>query len=289
LPLIVVAEKWDDLLARDCLELGAIACLDARGEPSVALRAIREARTSRRTSEEQRSSDALAALGLATGGIAHDLNNALTAILGNVELMREMAETDLASAVAPQWTRCFDSIDDVANRISLVTKQLLFLGRTPVPGTDRVAIREILLRLCLALRTARFGKMTPELDPPPGDIGVHVDVDSVVALLANLVLSVREAFESTMTVRLGGSETLVPPHAAPALQLPPGRYAALSIELGSLDEIPSLRNVLMFPAAFALLRRLGGRLVVHRRLERLVFQVYFPSVDPTATPNRGPT
>jgi signal transduction histidine kinase len=251
--------------------------------------------------EEQRTSDALAALGLATGGIAHDLNNALTAILGNVELMREMAETDLDDDAMAQWVRCFDSIDDVANRLALLTKQLMFLGRAPVRGTDCIAVREILLRLSLALRTARFGKMTPELDPPPDAVSVRVDTDSLVGFLANLVLSVRQAFGGPMTVRLGGAETLVQDEGAAVNPLPPGRYAELSIELegvaldgtdldrlfelGSLDQIPSLRNVLTFPAAFALLRRLGGRLVVQRRLERLVFQVYFPAVlDPTATP-----
>jgi len=292
LSVLVFADAWDYAAARDCLGLGAFAYVDTNATAAELAGVLREARAARRATDERRSTDALDALGLATGGIAHDLNNAVTAVLGNVEIMREMVETDVAGDAMAQWVRCFDSIDAVSNRIALLAKQLMHLGQSSGGRAEVVSGGEVVLRLCRALRTARFGKLEPSIEPPAGRTALfRVDADSLVGFLATLVLSVREAFEGNVSVRLAAGAHDTPGPGRPT-GLGPGRFGEITIDVGGvtlgegslrevfrvgeLETVPHHRNVLTFPAAFTLVRRLGGTLTVERRLEHLVFRVYLP-------------
>ncbi len=75
---------------------------------------------------DPRKMDAIARV---TSGIAHDINNVLTAILGNVELLRDMVESDLPPEDAPRWRSCLDGIDDVSRRAASLTERLLNMTR----------------------------------------------------------------------------------------------------------------------------------------------------------------
>ncbi len=110
---------------------------DERGEPLRMWGQIRDIRAERTAAEERaqlesqlRQSQKLEAVGQLAGGVVHDLNNVLTAVLGNVELMR-LALEDVLSEKDPMLGH-LDLIEQAAERAAALTRQLLAFSRRDV-------------------------------------------------------------------------------------------------------------------------------------------------------------
>ena len=80
-----------------------------------------------RLEEQLRHSHKLEAIGQLARGIAHEFNNILTAIIGNIELARtrEISPADREEVM--------DSAQKAAHRAVMVTRQLLAFGRKSEP------------------------------------------------------------------------------------------------------------------------------------------------------------
>ncbi len=127
------------------------------------------------------------ALGRLTGGVAHDMKNVITAILGNVELM---FETELGQD--PEAAECLDHIRASAEQGTRLTRRLLALGR-PRSGDREVFEADTVLRELQPL----LGQLLPEdirLDIQHGAPGllrmVRAELEQVVL---NLVVNAGHA------------------------------------------------------------------------------------------------
>ncbi|HEX5138259.1 MAG TPA: PAS domain S-box protein [Planctomycetota bacterium] len=158
-------------------------------------------------------------IGRLAGGIAHDLNNQLSIILGSTELA--MRGGPGAPAVAAELRR----IESAAERAAALTQQLLAFGRKQVLHTrllglnslvagvrdmvDRILGEDIRLRLQLG----RVGQ-------------VRVDPVQIEQVLLNLVINACDAMPDGGTLVISTEEVAVPEgHVA----LPAGRYALLRV------------------------------------------------------------
>jgi len=74
-------------------------------------------------------------VGNLTSGIAHDFNNLLTVICNVSELLRGEGEAQRASVAS-----LLDDLDEATSRATLMTGQLLSLGRAPVAGAEAVDV-----------------------------------------------------------------------------------------------------------------------------------------------------
>ena len=100
-----------------------VQIVEEHGTP-VGVQAIARDITARLALEDQlRQAQKMDAIGRLAGGVAHDFNNVLTAILGSADLLSMMLEPD-----DPKWTEA-DAIKRAADRGAALTKRLLAFSR----------------------------------------------------------------------------------------------------------------------------------------------------------------
>ncbi len=173
----VVLDEGADLVLADGTRVPVEDCaapiVDREGEVTGAVIVIRDA-TSRRVTEEQRrlaeqklfENEKLESLGTLAGGLAHDLNNILTAILGNVALCRFEAGPELlsplreiesnAKAAAELCRRMLDgqqrdAIAPLAVDVGAVARDCLARERALAPDSLRFEmVSDAPIRLALA-------------------------------------------------------------------------------------------------------------------------------------------
>jgi PAS domain S-box-containing protein len=157
-----------------------------------------------RTEEELQEGLRLEAVGRLAGGIAHDLNNMLAAILGFGDLLRRTFEPDdpRASDV--------EQISHAATRSADLTRQLLAFARRELIQPRALDINTV-IRHAQALLPPILGENV-ELDLRLApDLGVvYADARQIEHMVMNLVLNARDAMPQggrvtiqTSTVQLG--------------------------------------------------------------------------------------
>lgn len=159
--------------------------------------AVAEDVTDRVEGERQRRQvEKAEALGGLAGGVAHELNNLLTPILGMTgELIRQVPEG------SPSW-RMLDIALQAAKRArDLVKRILVFSGNSP----DRRRIHDVskLLADCLAAAASVIPADIEVKASIPDGIGrVRADAGQIEAAIANLVANAVQAMEDGGTGRL---------------------------------------------------------------------------------------
>jgi signal transduction histidine kinase len=205
-------------------------------ELTAAIDKLRQDMERRQTLErELRESQKLEAIGRLAGGLAHDFNNILTAVLTQTDLL--LCSLDDASEDDQERRQGLDMIRDSGERAALLTRQLLAYSRqsmlAPVVLQPNDAIRALermlrrLVRADIALRL--------ELDPATGH--VFVDPTQFDQIVINLVVNASQACGDS-----GGTVTIRTMHAGsapPAPDLPDvGDHVLISVsDTGSgIDE-----------------------------------------------------
>jgi signal transduction histidine kinase/CheY-like chemotaxis protein len=156
-------------------------------------RSVQAEREQRRLEGELAARDRLDSLGRLAGGVAHDFNNMLTAILGNAQIARARLDEVTAGGPAEDVSEELASIESTATRASALTKQLLAFARrdriAPVPF-------DVIARL---QRVRQY--VTPMFAPPvhftvayaPGDLQVRGDPDRIEQAVINLLQNAHDA------------------------------------------------------------------------------------------------
>ena len=164
------------------------------------------------------------ALGLLTGGLAHDFNNILTVVQGNLAALAEIP------ALRPYLSEYLKPSMDAARRGSDLIRGLLSFARKH-PLSSRV---EDLSR-CLASTANLLRGVLPEglsliTEAPPEPLFVRLDPNQLQDALLNLALNARDATGGKGRIAIRCDVTELGPEAAANLGLSPGQYARISVE-----------------------------------------------------------
>ena len=174
---------------------------------------------------ERRSAQArrMEALGQLAGGVAHDFNNILTALLHYPSLIAgELPPDSVGHAY-------LDEVRDAVERAVALTRQLLTFSRKQAIQPKPLYVGETLLALLPMLR--RLLGETFELHyAPKGSVGpVLTDPSQLEQIVLNLVVNARDAMPSGGTITIALEVEQVDEPEADALELAPGRYAVIQV------------------------------------------------------------
>jgi two-component system, cell cycle sensor histidine kinase and response regulator CckA len=245
--------------------------------------------TERRTLEEQlRQSQKLEAIGQLAGGIAHDLNNSLTAIMGFTELA-----LGVLSSADPARPDVLE-IRHAASRAASVTRQLLAFSRKQMLEPCVFSLSESVASLGRMIGRILGPSIELTTTAPEGVPSIYGDPGQIEQAILNIAVNARDAMESGGSLSLVVSEASVDDAFAQSNQpMPPGSYVEVRVtDTGhGMDEATKARifepffttkevgkgTGLGLSMVYGTVRQTGGYIFVDSEPGKgATFRMYFP-------------
>jgi two-component system cell cycle sensor histidine kinase/response regulator CckA len=197
--------------------------IDLDGERLV-LTIGREVTQQRRLEEQLRQAQKLEAIGQLAGGVAHDFNNVLTAILGLCELLGGELDPD-----APQQTHVVE-ITKSAQRAAALTKQLLAFGRQQVLQPTVLDVNALISDVVPMLRRLMFEHIDIVVALAPNVGLIRIDPTQLEQILVNLAVNASDAMPRGGKLTIETAQTTVDEQAPhDRLLMAPGPYVTLTV------------------------------------------------------------
>jgi PAS domain S-box-containing protein len=208
---------------------------DAEGTVTIVVSVLHDLTEERRAEAERARLQAvlfqaqkLESLGVLAGGLAHDMNNLLAAMLGNASL---------AASALPGGDPARAALDDIAasarQAAELVRQLLAYSGRS-TGALARVDLAAGVLETTQLLRASVPRKVALRIDLPAAPLPVAGDAAQLRQVVVNLVLNAGEALgdRAGRVAVTAGVESCGEGHPTLSLAeppLPPGRYAWIEV------------------------------------------------------------
>jgi PAS domain S-box-containing protein len=176
----------------------------AESKPGGVIVSVRDITMEKKLEHQIVQSERLAAMGAMIGGVAHELNNPLTSILGVSELLQDSQTTDAAR-------KQIGILQQQARRAAEIVHNLTYFSRPPAPGKTPVNLGEIVERtLNLHAYSLRKNNITVDFLREPGLPYVQADPHQLMQVFLNLILNAEQAIreardKGTLRIRLGSS------------------------------------------------------------------------------------
>jgi signal transduction histidine kinase/CheY-like chemotaxis protein len=213
--LAAVRAAW----LREMAILAALGLLPMAGLVFAALLAIRRTRqafdaarslqhemAARQQAEQALfQSKKLEAVGRLAGGVAHDFNNALMVVSGNLFILRRLLGTDHA-----QYT---DAIDRGVESASKLTKQLLAFSRQSALSPEILRLQDRLPSMQPLLAPLLGSQIQLSIMVASDTRPVHADPAELELTLVNLALNARDAIDALGHLELRAFNLTLPAHA----------------------------------------------------------------------------
>ena len=259
--------------------------------------------TERKRLEEQlMQSQKMEAVGQLAGGVAHDFNNILTAIVGYTDL--------LAADFSPNDRRLEDleEIRKSARRAAALTRQLLAFSRKQVLEPKVIDLNAVVQNLDKMLRSLISENVDLRIHFAPDLDATRADPTQVEQVIMNLAINARDAMPDggTLTIETA-NVTLDADYAARHVSVLPGEYVMLAVsDTGhGMDEDTKARifepffttkplgrgTGLGLSTVYGIVKQHGGNIWLYSEPDKgTTFKVYLPTVDavaesPGAAPN----
>ena len=182
--------------------------VDAEGKISGVIISVRDITIERKLEQQVVQSERLAAMGAMIGGVAHELNNPLTSILGVSELLQDTETNEVAR-------KQLAMLQQQARRAAEIVQNLTYFARPPAPGKSKINLTELVERtLNLHAYSLRKNNITVDFLKEPGVPYALGDPHQLMQVFLNLIVNaeqaIREAREKgTLRIRLGKGEGTV--------------------------------------------------------------------------------
>ncbi len=255
----------------------------------------KQAEDDRRLLEQQLArSQKLEAIGQLASGVAHDINNLLTAIYGHVELLDAMLPN------SPDGQRSLGQLREAAEQAAYVTRALLTFSHQMPAAKGLVNVRDAVDKSLRLLRRLipSWIELHSEIASPEA-LCVYADETQLQQILLNLAVNARDAMPK------GGRLTIRAAHQPSSpLPLPPGGENGAGVVVLAVHDtgcgIPSEVHARIFEPFFttkahgvgtglglaivhAIVKDHGGAVDVQTESGRgSVFRVVLPAVAPGA-------
>jgi len=175
--------------------------------------------------EELYRSRRLEALGTLTGGIAHEFNNILTAIIGYGEFIQDAVPKESEAG------KYSDMIISSASRAAKLTESLLTYSRKQITHTETLDMNHLLVETEHFLNSFIGRQATLMLAPAPEPLMVQADRSQLEHAFVNLASNAVDALPNGGLLKFSLERILFSgPTAFQEITIPPGGYALLHVE-----------------------------------------------------------
>jgi PAS domain S-box-containing protein len=182
--------------------------VDAETKISGVIISVRDITVERKLEQQVVQSERLAAMGAMIGGVAHELNNPLTTIMGVSELLQD-TETNETSR------KQLAMLQQQARKAAEIVQNLTYFSRPPAPGKSRINLAEVVERtLNLHAYSLRKNSITVDFLKETGIPYAMGDPHQLMQVFLNLILNAEQAIrdgrdKGTLRIRLGKGDNSV--------------------------------------------------------------------------------
>ncbi len=236
-------------------------------------------------------SQKLETVGKLAGGIAHEFNSIMTAIIGQSELLLQELPKGDPIAKKPAEIR------KAAERAAVLTRQLLAYGRKQLLQPETLDLNHIIASMEGMFRHLMGSEVDVRILPAGGLKGVKADAGQIQQVIMNMAINARDAMPSggrltfeTENVTLGEES------AARAPDLKPGEYVMLAITDTGMGMTAELKARVFEPffttkgvgkgtglglaTCYGILKQSGGHITVCSEPGLgTTFKIYLPQVE----------
>jgi signal transduction histidine kinase/CheY-like chemotaxis protein/PAS domain-containing protein len=187
--LAINSEEEDAFSGTDIDILGQFAQVLSEG-----FRRLEEIVSHERMKEETRRANSLESLGLLAGGVAHDFNNMLTGVAGNLELLERLLDQDSTAYELAQEAQ------QAAARTKGLTQQLMTFAKGGAPIKEAASMEDLISAttgLCL-----RGSNTRPVFRFAERLHRVEIDTGQIGQVIQNLVINADQAMPGGGTLEV---------------------------------------------------------------------------------------
>jgi len=233
-------------------------------------------------------SQKLETVGRLAGGIAHEFNSILTAIIGQSELI--LGDLPAGSPLAKNAME----IGKAAGRAATLTRQLLAYGRKQILQPESLDLNRIMLDMEGVFHHLLGGNVETQIVPGPDPHVVQADAGQIEQVIVNMVMNARDAMPNGGKLTLETANVTFDPETVGRYpELKPGDYAMLAITdtgMGMSAEVKarvfepffSTKGVgqgtgLGLSTCYGIIKQSGGHISVYSEPARgTTFKIYLP-------------
>jgi len=195
-PASAVHTHYDSAGGRVSVEIKSYPLKDESGNVVSAIEVIKDITETRKLEDQLRHAQKMEAVGHLAGGVAHDFNNILTAIVGFGSLMKmEMAKDDTQ-------TYRLEQILDSADRATKLTQGLLAFSRKQVINPKPVNLNDIVINIEKLIRRLLGEELELRLILAERDLTIKADSGQLGQVLMNLATNARDAMPDRGTLSI---------------------------------------------------------------------------------------
>lgn len=238
------------------------------------------------------------AIGRLAGGVAHDLNNWLTVIVGYAELMLDDADQ-------PALRDGLQEILSASRSATGITRNLLTFSRKQVVQLQTTDLNQVVTDFHQLVGRIIGEQIHVEVDTTKGALPMRADPTQIQQVLMNLAVNARDAMTGggRLTVRTARVE--LHERSLTGAQVPPGLYAMVVVGDTGVGMTPDVRERLFEPffttketgkgtglgmaVVYGIVKQLGGYITVESAPGAgTTFSMYFPltaAEPPSAEPS----
>jgi two-component system, cell cycle sensor histidine kinase and response regulator CckA len=180
----------------------------------------------KRAEDRLRRAQRLEAVGRLAGGVAHEVNNMMTIILGFSDLLSR------SPGLPPERLRDVEEIRKAATRAGKTTQQLLAFSRQQILQPADLQVNEIVSDLVPVLQLLLPANITVEPALSPMGAILRADRAQLDQVLINLAFNARDAMPGGGTLKLATDSRWLDAEAGKRLigiPIPAGQYATVSV------------------------------------------------------------
>lgn len=267
---------------RVCDEKGNFSYLEGFIEDTTAYKMAEEERD--KLEAQLVKAQKIEAIGTLAGGIAHNFNNILTAILGNLSLgLMQCDEKNPLYKILVQ-------AEEATLKARSLSQKLLTFAKGGVPNRKTISLPELIKQSAEFATTgasARCKFFFPDVLWP-----VEADPDQLTQVINNLVINALQAMPGGGTIKVGAENITLT--ADSELPLSGGRYVRVYVQDQGVGIAPDIMNMIFDPyfttkesgtglgltSAYSIIKRHGGHITAESNADAgATFSFYLPAAE----------